>query len=320
MRAMLRRALCGLCLLVLGMLLSRGLAAPATVLRVGSIPIVGNVALYCAMDYGRLDTEGLEIRTIDFQSGTRIVEALAGGSVDLGLSATLSVLQAAQQGLDLVIVAPASFKATDGRPPTSALVARRGAGIEGPAQLRGKTIAVNSLRSLDYLIAAEYLARGGVAPGEVTWQELAYPHIVPALDNARVDAAIVAEPFLAVLRNGGHVSVLSTALDIIPGTSTASYTALRAWTQSQPALLQAFQRGLRRGIEICAGDPEKTRDALVKHTRVTRALVQQIGLPVLRPTIRAADLLPLVELARRHGLLDKDVDVARLLPAEGPAR
>ena len=40
-------------------------------------------------------------------AGTRnLLEALAGGSLDIGFSATLSVLQAVQQGLDLVIVAP----------------------------------------------------------------------------------------------------------------------------------------------------------------------------------------------------------------------
>ncbi len=300
-------------LLILGALLLPAAAGAAPMLRVGSIPIAGNVALYCAMDYGGLAAEGIEIQSTDFQSGTRIVEALAGGSLDIGLSATLSVLQAVQQGLDLVIVAPASFKASDNRAPTSALVARRDAGIAGPAQLRGKTIAVNSLRSLDYLIAAEYLGRGGVSPRDVTWQELSYPHIVPALDNARVDAAFVAEPFLSILRNGNRVTVLSTALDIIPGSSTASYTALRSWTQSRPAVLEAFLRGLRRGIDVCERDPQKMRDALVKHTGVKPALAQQIGLPVLRPTLRAVDLLPLMELARRHELLVRDVDIERLL-------
>ena len=302
-----------LSLLILGTLFLPAAAGAAPMLRVGSIPIAGNVALYCAMDYGGLAAEGIEIQSTDFQSGTRIVEALAGGSLDIGLSATLSVLQAVQQGLDLVIVAPASFKASDNRAPTSALVARRDAGIAGPAQLRGKTIAVNSLRSLDYLIAAEYLGRGGVSPRDVTWQELSYPHIVPALDNARVDAAFVAEPFLSILRNGDRVTVLSTALDIIPGSSTASYTALRSWTQSRPAVLEAFLRGLRRGIDVCERDPQKMRDALVKHTGVKPALAQQIGLPVLRPTLRAVDLLPLMELARRHELLVRDVDIERLL-------
>src|SRR5213593_125525 len=170
-------------LLILCALACPGPAGAGTTLRVGSIPIVGNVALYCAMDHGGLAAEGIEVQSTDFQSGTRIVEALAGGSLDIGFSATLSVLQAVQQGLDLVIVASGSFKAADNRASTSALVARKDAGITGAAQLRGKTVAVNSLRSLDYLIAAEYLSRGGLSPRDVTWQELSYSHMVPALDN-----------------------------------------------------------------------------------------------------------------------------------------
>jgi ABC-type nitrate/sulfonate/bicarbonate transport system substrate-binding protein len=137
--------------------------------------------------------------------------------------------------------------------------------------------------------------------------------MVPALDNLRVDAAFVAEPFLSILHNEDRVTVLSSALDIIPGTSTASYTALRAWTQARPAVLEAFLRGLRRGIDACARDSQKMREAVVKHTGIKPGLAQQIGLPVLRPTLRAADLLPLMELARRHGLLVREVDIERLL-------
>src|SRR6266436_3199023 len=114
-------------------------------------------------------------------------------------------------------------------------------------------------------------------------------------------------------QDGDAVSVLSTALAIIPGSSTASYTTLRSWTQSRQAVLEAFLRGLRRGIDVCERDPQKMRDALVKHTGVKPALAQQIGLPVLRPTLRPVDLLPLMELARRHGLLVREVDIERLL-------
>jgi len=303
---------------VASLVLSVAGAEAVTPVRVGAIPIVGNVALYCAMDYGASNAEGIEIQTVDLQSGTRIVEALAAGSVDIGFSATLSILQAAQQGLDLVIVAPASFKATDGRAPTSALVARKDAGITGPARLRGKTIAVNSLMSIDYLITAEYLARGGVSSRDVTWQELSYQHIPPALDQGRVDAAFVAEPLLTVLKDAGRASVLSTALDIIPGTSTASYAALRSWTRGHGPLLEAFLRALRHGVEVCERDPRTARDAVVKHTGVKPELAQRIGLPVLRPSLRSSDLLPLLELARRHHLIEGKLDLDRVL-AQGVA-
>ena len=297
-----------------------GAAVALTPIRIGTLPIVGNAALYCAMDHGAPASEGIDIQTVDFQSGTRTVEALAAGSVDIAFSATLSILQAAQQGLDLVIIAPASFKTTEARAPTSALVARKDAGITVAGQLRGRTIAVNSLRSLDYLIMAEYLARGGVAAREVRWHELSYPHIVPALDQGRVDAAVLAEPFLTVLGDTGRASVLSTALDIIPGTATASYATLRSATQARGPALEAFLRTLRRGIEACERDPERMRDAVVKHTRTTAEIARRIGLPVLRAGLGPEGVRPLMELARRHGLLERDVDLGRLLWVSGPAR
>ena len=100
--------------------------------------------------------------------------------------------------------------------------------------------------------------------------------MMPALDNARVDAAFVAEPFLSILHNGDRVTILSPALDIIPGSSTASYTALRSWSQGRPAVLEAFLRGLRRGIDACEHDPQKMRDAVVKHTGIKPALARHL--------------------------------------------
>jgi NitT/TauT family transport system substrate-binding protein len=307
-------------LLLLGLLFLPDVARAASPVRVGAIPIVGNVALYCSMEFGGPAAEGIDIQPTNFMSGTRIVEAMAAGSVDIGFSATLSILQAAQQGLDLVIVAPGSFKAADERPPTSSIVTRRDAGIAGPAELKGKVVGVNSLRSIDYLITAEYLARGGVSARDVTWQEMSFPHMPAALDQRRVDAALIAEPYLTMLKDGGSISILSTASDIIPGTSTSAYTALRSWARTRGPLLGAFVRTLRRGIEVCEREPQRMREALAKHAGVRADIASRIGLPVLRPTLRSADLVPLMDLARRHRLLDRELDLDRLLSTGGPAR
>jgi hypothetical protein len=62
------------------------------------------------------------------------------------------------------------------------------------------------------------------------------------------------------------------------------------------------------------------REALTKHAGVKADLASRIGLPVLRPALRAADLMPLVDLARRHRLLDREIDLDRLLGTGGLAR
>ena len=223
----------------------------------------------------------------------------------------------------LVIVAPASFRAADSRPSTSALVARKDAGITGPAQLRGKTVAVNSLRSLDYLIAAEYLSRGGLSSRDVTWQELSYPHMMPALDNARVDAAFeggvrVAQGMLPAV---SFPTAFALATSRLTSESALAAPAAAKREANASARVTAGRRSpvFAESIDACERDPQKMRDAVVKHTGIKPALARQIGLPVLRPTLRAADLLPLMELARRHGLLVRDVDIERLL-APGATR
>ena len=51
-------------LLLLCALLPASPGWAGSVVRVGSIPIVGNAALYCAMDYGGLAAEGQLIKSV----------------------------------------------------------------------------------------------------------------------------------------------------------------------------------------------------------------------------------------------------------------
>src|SRR5262245_53731753 len=180
---------------LVGLLLAPLAAEAGSPIRVGSMATGGNTALFCAIEYGSPAAEGIDLQLTNLINGARIIEAMAGGSLDIGYSATLSVLQAAERGLDLTIVAPGGFVRTDDQP-AGMLMVRKDSGIATAADLRGKTIGLITLRAFDYLFVAEYLARAGVTERDVRWQEVAVPHTPAALEHRRVDAAWVIEPYL----------------------------------------------------------------------------------------------------------------------------
>ena len=289
-----------------------GVASAQTV-RVGSMPVLGNVSLFCMLDHGAPGSEGLDVQLTPFSAGSRIIEALAAGALDLGYSATLSILQASQQGLDVRIVAPASFVPRSPGASIGSIVVRKDSGITTAAQLRGKTIAVNALGTINHLWAVDYLARHGVAAGDVTWQEIAF-HLMPlAIEHGRVAAASTGEPFSTVLRDTGKVSFLPTLQEADRGTSLSAYVALTPWTRARAAQLEAFLRAFRRGVAACQRDPALLRQALVKHAGLKADVADRVELQELRPALTAADIAPVQALARRHKLLEREMNIDMLL-------
>jgi len=71
------------------------------------------------------------------------------------------------------------------------LIVRRGAGIAGPEDLRGKRVALPSHQSGDYVIARLLLQEFGLADGDYTAVELTYPSIRRAFADGSIDAAII---------------------------------------------------------------------------------------------------------------------------------
>ena len=297
---------------LLGALLLPSMVWAGPALRIGVIPVADVLPLYAGVEQGYFAAEKLEVEMVNLASGTRIVEGLAGGSLDIGLSATLAILQAAQQGLDLIIVEPAAFMRRD-RAAANGLMVSKAPGVTSPAGLKGKTIGVNALNNINYLMTVELLARSGVGAKDVTWREVSFPQMPAALENRSVDAVSIVEPFLTILRDSGKGILLSPGQDVVPGISMSALAALRPWSEKNRERLAAFDRAYKKGIAWCNREPERARELLAKYAKTPPDIAGRITLHAYRAAIEPAELLSLAALAKRYGLLEGPPDIDRIL-------
>src|SRR6266516_2452525 len=93
-----------------------------------------------AIHRGFFKDEGLDVESIDFNSGAKALEAMVGGSADIAQAAYEHVPRLQAKGIDLVAFAIFS------RYPANVLMIPkvRAADIRGIAGLKGKTIGVSS--------------------------------------------------------------------------------------------------------------------------------------------------------------------------------
>src|SRR5579863_6587500 len=83
-------------------------AAPAT-LRLASAPDDDVTPVLYAQHAGLFRAAGIDVVITPLANGAAVAAAVAGGSVDVGKSSTMSLINAHARGVPLTIVAPSGF-------------------------------------------------------------------------------------------------------------------------------------------------------------------------------------------------------------------
>ncbi|RBM17701.1 hypothetical protein DI005_21060 [Prauserella sp. PE36] len=182
----------------------------ADAITIGSPGSSSDAGFYLADHRGYFRAVGLKVEYKQVSGGSDLIPLLSTGRLDVGgLSLNSGLINAVRSGNHLQLVADkGSF--TDGSTPSYGAMLIRPSDasvIKGPADLRGRTIAVGSAgSSLDVAISG-YLAQGGLTTKDVKITTLGQNQRVIALEQKAVDAAFVFEPFLsqALGRNAGVV-------------------------------------------------------------------------------------------------------------------
>ena len=141
-----------------------------------------------------------------FDNGADVVRALASGDLDIANLGSSVVAVAAARHLPLETFLIASVLGT-----SEALVVRNGRGINTPADLVGKTIAVPFVTTAHYSLLAA-LKHWGLEKGSVRVINLRISEVPAAWAGGNIDGAYVWDPALGNIKPTGKV--LATSVDV----------------------------------------------------------------------------------------------------------
>src|SRR5262252_8395708 len=124
--------------------------APPAVIRVVDIPIANFTPLLVARDKGYFSEENLQVTWSPVAQGAVAIEAVFGGSAEVGGSAVFETMVARGNGLDLMFLAP-GVRIRSQPPDNSALLVRSDDSIRAPADLAGKKFYAFLINSVNYV-------------------------------------------------------------------------------------------------------------------------------------------------------------------------
>ena len=234
---------------VLAALFLAGHAAAQTMpLRVAVTSAAENAPFFSAMEQGTFSKLGLDVKVDVMPSGVEIANALASGTVDVGLFGTYPFLTAVARGVPVVLIGHTWNNALK-NPQSEVLsvIARPGAEVPAGdlAKLKGKKIGVTRGAGGEPYIAG-LLKQVGLSLDDVTLVNTAPSNMATALQNKDADVIASWEPWPSAA-----LTKVQGAYKVIYGGCTSCYDAGTVVTTRQviadkPKALDAFILGYAR--------------------------------------------------------------------------
>jgi NitT/TauT family transport system substrate-binding protein len=242
---------------------------PRLTLAVGGRNLLYYLPLTMADQRGYFRAEGLDVSIVDFAGGARAVQALAGGSADVGSGAFEHTIhqQLGGQRLRAFVL--------QGRAPQIVLGVnpRTLPAYRAPADLKGRRVGVTAPGSSTSLMLNFFLAKAGLKPGEVSVIGVgAAQGAVAAMRAGQIDAISNLDPVITLLQRSGDLKIVSDTRVVAESDKlfggpmpAACLYAPQAFIDKNPNTVQALANAIVRAnkwiqaaapAEIVASVPE----------------------------------------------------------------
>jgi NitT/TauT family transport system substrate-binding protein len=284
-----------------------------TAIKVGDVDGSPSAFLTFGVQKGFFTAHGLDVEVVPQQGGAAIVPGLVSGDLQIGGSNVVSIFLARGRNLPVKIIAPGTSVGDDPAKDFAAVVVAGDSPIRTGRDLAGKTIGVNTLQNVNDVVIKSYLEAQGADVNSVRLTEMPFPTMLPAINQHRVDAALVIEPFATIAQNQGARVLFRPYVEAKPNLAIGTYSATEQYIRENPQVVKSFREGLAETAAYVAEHPDEFRTALTTIAKVAPDLASKVNLPVWRSEMDTASLEFFADRMVRYGLVTAKPDVAAAL-------
>jgi len=279
-----------------------------TKITVNTLPIANALPLTLGINKGFFAAQGIEIERKVFQSGNDIVIAMANNNGDIGYIGYTPGMIGRTQGIPITVVAASETEGTSEADNWQNVMVKGSSSIRTPADLVGKTIALNALKGVGEVVVKGALEKSGVDPNSVKYTVMPFPTMPAALANGLVDAVHTPEPFMSqILAAGGRI-VMAPGPVLGKYWPNGCYCAREDWVRRNPGLVKRFRTAINQSLVYSNSHPDEIRALLP-------AAIRGIRLPTWSTLIDRVQLLELARLAKKYGAITTLPNMTKFVPS-----
>jgi NitT/TauT family transport system substrate-binding protein len=278
-------------------------------ITVGTLPAGDYAPLYIADAEGFFEEEGLDVTIETIAGGAVGVTQLVSGDLQFSSATWANVLAAVSQGLELQVVREGTDSSKAG---INGILVDETSGITSVADLKGKTVSVNTLQSATEVQVRDCFASEGLEPEDYELVEVPFPEVGAALTQGRIAAGLVPEPFITIGAEEGLVSILDASVcnEDQKNSPLVNWNTSTQFAEENPEVVAAFVRAMDKATALALDDPQVVVDILPTITTLTPELAAAIVQPSFvrdgTPNLEGAQLT--MDLMVEWGLLEEPLD------------
>jgi NitT/TauT family transport system substrate-binding protein len=276
----------------------RASAQDAPTLKISMTPVDSSAEPYYAVDGGFAKAAGLNVELVPSQNGAAIAAAVASGAIDIGNGNLVSVAIAHAKGIPFVLIAPGGLYSA--KTPSTQLFVPKGSAARTGRDFLGKTIAINTLGGLPHYAAQAWIDKTGGRADATKFIEMGSADMLVALQQKRIDAAALVEPFVSSARAVG--TPIAPFFDAVAPAFliTAHFTTLE-WARSHPDVVRRFQDTIAKTAAWANKNHDQTGEILVKYAKLNRDTIRTMLRTVFAERIDPGQIQPVIDLTAKYG-------------------
>lgn len=286
------------------------LLATSKIIRIGAIASDVSAQPHYAQAQGFYRRAGLDAQVSTFPNGGAIIAGVASGALDVGFGNLTSIAAARQRGLPVRLVSAATLYLK--RSPVTVLVRARGAKLQSGADLRGKTIAVSTLKGELQVGASAWIDKTGGDSTQAKFLELPFSAMSAALGAGRIDAAMLTEPLIT--QNKDTVEILSDAYTAIADEFLiGGFIASENWIHDNPDATRQFALAMHDTARWANTHRDDTAVILARESKLDEKLVRAMTRATYGERLEAEMIQPVLDCAFKYGSLKAAMTAKELL-------
>ncbi len=210
---------------------------------------------------------GYKINWRKFDSGAKVINAMASGDVHISLAGSSPIAAGVSRGLDIELIWIYEDIAS-----AEAMVVRNGSGIMAPQDLKGKKLGVPFVSTTHFhtLFALEQF---GINPKEVKILNMQPNAIAAAWERGDIDAAFIWDPALGRIKRSGKVLITSGTLSTWGKATFDGCVANKTWAAQHPEFMAKYIKAV---AEVDASYRNNSK-AWTPDSKMAKNMVKLIG-------------------------------------------